>query len=118
MGSLSYSESARTQSMHGRQQKRAWLFLLVVAFGVWLYASAMSYSSPSSEASSGCPVGCLKAKPGCEIKGNISYRHNERIYHLPGQRWYSRTVIDPRRGERWFCTEQEAIANGWRKAKV
>jgi hypothetical protein len=51
------------------------------------------------------------------IKGNISSK-GERIYHLPGCRYYSSTVIDPKRGERWFCSEQEAVAAGWRRTKV
>jgi hypothetical protein len=29
-----------------------------------------------------------------------------------------RSRINGLQGERWFCTEQEAIAAGWRKAKV
>lgn len=50
----------------------------------------------------------------CRIKGNIA-RNGERIYHTPsGSRWYSRTRIDETAGERWFCTEREAIAAGWR----
>ncbi len=49
----------------------------------------------------------------CLIKGNIN-RHGERIYHVPGSRWYSRTIITPAKGERWFCSEREAIAAGWR----
>lgn len=53
----------------------------------------------------------------CNIKGNIS-SSGERIYHVPGQRHYEETVISPEKGERWFCTEQEAVAAGWRKAKV
>jgi Staphylococcal nuclease homologue len=53
----------------------------------------------------------------CVIKGNIS-SGGERIYHVPGQRYYDKTQIDPSKGERWFCTEQEAVAAGWRKAKV
>jgi endonuclease YncB( thermonuclease family) len=53
--------------------------------------------------------------PGqCLIKGNIS--RSGRIYHLPGQRDYDQTRIDPTRGERWFCTEAEARAAGWRRA--
>lgn len=63
----------------------------------------------------GCPEGCLEPRPGCEIKGNF---RKEKIYHLPGQRWYDETRIDPGSGERWFCSESEAVANGWRKAKV
>jgi len=53
---------------------------------------------------------------GCAIKGNIS-SSGERIYHVPGAQNYGRTVISPQKGERWFCTEAEAIAAGWRKSK-
>ncbi len=49
----------------------------------------------------------------CLIKGNIN-RHGERIYHVPGSRWHARTKISPGKGERWFCSEEEAIAAGWR----
>jgi hypothetical protein len=41
----------------------------------------------------------------------------ERIYHLPGGQFYERTVIDVGRGERWFCTEEEARAAGWRRSR-
>lgn len=54
----------------------------------------------------------------CAIKGNISIGDGERIYHLPGQQYYSATRIDTSRGERWFCTEQQARAAGWRKSRV
>jgi endonuclease YncB( thermonuclease family) len=53
----------------------------------------------------------------CLIKGNINNK-GELIYHVPGQRFYEQTIIDPAKGERMFCTENEAIAAGWRKAKV
>ena len=53
----------------------------------------------------------------CLIKGNISSK-GERIYHPPGCRYYNSTLIDPKRGERWFCTENEAVAAGWRRTKV
>lgn len=51
---------------------------------------------------------------GCAIKGNIT--RNGRIYHMPWSGWYQRTRIDPARGERWFCSEEEARAAGWRPA--
>ncbi|WP_346657127.1 hypothetical protein [Bradyrhizobium sp. BRP56] len=54
---------------------------------------------------------------GCHIKGNLSAA-GERIYHLPGQIYYSQTRINWFRGERWFCTEEGAIAAGWRKARI
>jgi endonuclease YncB( thermonuclease family) len=52
----------------------------------------------------------------CAIKGNIS--RNGRIYHMPGQTHYDRTTIRPEKGERWFCSEAEAQAAGWRRAKA
>lgn len=53
----------------------------------------------------------------CKIKGNISYS-GEKIYHVPGQKYYDSTKIDTKYGERWFCSEKEAQAAGWRKSKV
>ena len=43
----------------------------------------------------------------CDIKGNISSK-GQRIYHMPGQRYYAKTRIDQSRGERMFCSEAEA----------
>jgi hypothetical protein len=54
---------------------------------------------------------------GCSIKGNISYVTGERIYHMPGQEFYDATIINPLKGERWFCSEEEAQAAGWRRAR-
>lgn len=54
---------------------------------------------------------------GCIIKGNIS-ASREKIYHLPGQKYYDQTVIDTSRGERWFCSEEEAQKALWRKSKL
>jgi hypothetical protein len=56
--------------------------------------------------------------PGCNIKGNISMRTGERIYHVPGGKFYDATVISPGKGERWFCSEAEARAAGWRKSRT
>lgn len=64
-----------------------------------------------------CPEGCAVPPPGCSIKGNIS-KEGERIYHLPHQNFYGKTIISPEKGEMWFCTEEEAVDNGWRRAKV
>lgn len=54
---------------------------------------------------------------GCNIKGNVSTR-GERIYHVPGQRYYNQTRISASHGERWFCSEKEARAAGWRRSRV
>lgn len=54
---------------------------------------------------------------GCVIKGNIS-SSGEKIYHMPEQRYYNKTVISENKGERWFCSEEEAVKAGWRKSKI
>jgi hypothetical protein len=66
----------------------------------------LAISFPGSSAASGT----------CDIKGNISPKSGERIYHVPGGRYYAATVIRLEYGERWFCSEQEARAAGWRRS--
>lgn len=53
---------------------------------------------------------------GGKIKGNIS-SSGEKIYHIPGGRYYDQTKIDPERGEQYFDTEEAAQAAGYRKSK-
>jgi len=53
----------------------------------------------------------------CVLKGNIS-SSGEKIYHVPGQRYYNQTVITESKGERWFCSEEEAQKAGWRKSRI
>ncbi|MGB5961334.1 MAG: cold shock domain-containing protein [Coleofasciculaceae cyanobacterium] len=55
-------------------------------------------------------------KIACNIKGNVSISTGAKLYHLPGMEDYENTRIESKHGERWFCTEQEARAAGWRKA--
>ena len=40
-----------------------------------------------------------------------------RIYHVPVGASYAKTRIDTAKGERWFCSEADARAAGWRRAK-
>lgn len=54
---------------------------------------------------------------GCDIKGNISIGTGKHIYHVPGKKYYAVTRISPQDGERWFCSEAEAQAAGWRRAR-
>ena len=54
-----------------------------------------------------------QAPNGCPIKGNISSK-GEHIYHLPWTKVYTKTRINEKKGERWFCSEGEAIEAGWR----
>lgn len=61
-------------------------------------------------------VGRVAPDPECRIKGNIS-ASGTRIYHVPGQAFYERAGIREDQGERWFCSEAQARASGWRAAK-
>jgi endonuclease YncB( thermonuclease family) len=52
--------------------------------------------------------------PGCPIKAKLALRAvgYEGIYHLPSCGSYRRL----RRANRWFCSEEDALAEGFRKA--
>lgn len=69
------------------------------------YRAAQRTSAPVQAAPTG----------GCIIKGNIS--GSGRIYHMPHNRDYENTRINEGNGERWFCSEQDAQAAGWRAAR-
>jgi len=62
--------------------------------------------------------GSVLASGDCNIKGNVSIDSGERIFHVPGQKYYLVTKISPAYGERWFCSESEARNAGWRKSKT
>jgi micrococcal nuclease len=53
----------------------------------------------------------------CKIKGNINSA-GEKIYHMPGQRYYDTTIVEENKGEKYFCDENQAISEGFRKSKV
>jgi len=54
--------------------------------------------------------------PECIIKGNISTENPTKFYFLPNCAPYSQIKIDAERGERYFCSEEEAEAAGFVKA--
>lgn len=88
--------------------------LLAAGFG---FAGVYTLQNPGAAVGAVISVFGLPA-PGCAIKGNVSINTGERIYHVPGQRYYAETRISPRHGERWFCSEVEARAAGWRRSGV
>lgn len=101
-----YSLAYVTQEAAARQAGR----------GVWR-ARGDGLQSPADWRAASRPSPTLQdvAPEGCDIKGNIS--RGGHIFHRPGQRDYARTRIDVARGERWFCSEAEALAAGWRAAR-
>lgn len=57
-----------------------------------------------------------EATEECKIKGNVNSK-KERIYHLSDSASYAKIVINLSEGDQIFCSEAEAIKNGFRKAK-
>ncbi len=53
---------------------------------------------------------------GCIIKGNLD-PNDKRFYHLPNFRHYNQVVMNLEKGDRWFCTEKEAIKAGFKRAR-
>jgi len=78
--------------------------------GLW----AARFEAPWEYRAKRWEIAVQEAPDGCPIKGNIS-RDGKHIYHTPwGSRWYDRTRVSADDGERWFRTEGEAVAAGWR----
>jgi endonuclease YncB( thermonuclease family) len=76
------------------------------------YRVAEDAAVASTEPSRRLPAVSRTAPSSCLIKGNRNSR-GEWIYHLPGRPYYAQT-----RAEQMFCTEEEAIAAGYRRSKA
>lgn len=55
-----------------------------------------------------------EAPKGCAIKGNNG--RTGLVYHMPWSPWYGKVKMDGSGTKRWFCSEAEAIAAGYRSA--
>jgi hypothetical protein len=85
---------------------------------IWSAAKPIGAPGPAFASRVAAPASTKSTAPAnCEIKGNIT-RNGERIFHKPGEPFYTRVKIDKSAGERWFCSEQEAVAAGWRHGRV
>lgn len=82
--------------------------------GLWSNCQSPTTVNPAPQPTTSVTQGTSLSS--CVIKGNISGT-GEKIYHVPGCASYNATKIDESRGERWFCSEDEAVSAGWRKAK-
>jgi endonuclease YncB( thermonuclease family) len=56
-----------------------------------------------------------RAPEGCPIKGQIA--GGTRVYVLPWAADYDRVRVQRGRGERWFCSEREAVSAGFKAAQ-
>lgn len=53
----------------------------------------------------------------CLIKGNNREGYGTKIYKFPGCKTYNTTKVDLDLGDRWFCSEEEAIEAGYTKGE-
>lgn len=87
--------------------------------GIGLHGSALERPSDyrAAQRSEAQLLGSVQGPPdpNCSIKGNIS--SGGKIFHVEGQENYEMTRVDETKGERWFCSSQEALQAGWRPAK-
>ncbi|MFQ4135172.1 cold shock domain-containing protein [Nodosilinea sp. PGN35] len=85
---------------------------------VWTRLDTNLPASSTTQPETTAPPTLIEAvvDPSCVIKGNISISTGKKLYHVPGMEDYEGTEIHLDKGERWFCTEAEAIAQGWRRA--
>ena len=104
------SAQDRANGVHRRRSLERWKRTAVLACVGTLGAYAVADAQHRPDMSPAPQEGA------CIIKGNISDR-GERIYHMPGGAFYDRTRISSAKGERWFCTEADARAAGWRRSK-
>jgi endonuclease YncB( thermonuclease family) len=82
--------------------------------GIW----GSSFVSPAEwRQGARLPIETAAPEPAglCTVKGSVTAA-GERIYHLPGGAFYPNATVDPARGGRWFCSEAEAQAAGWRRS--
>lgn len=110
----------------GKAMQKVIPIVFLIGLGISLISPATNFvrsqfvkTSKQTSTSPAIPVNSpivATANQNCTIKGNISVSTDDRLYHLPNMRDYAITNIDETKGERWFCTESEAIASGWRKA--
>jgi hypothetical protein len=80
----------------------------------WLYQAFRDWLEEM--AAPGCAQGCVSHKPGCDIKGEMYPEWNDKIYFLPSSKSYGAVNMDDVYTHRWFCTENEATAGGWKKS--
>jgi hypothetical protein len=88
---------------------------------VYAAAEPMRVESEGKKSAASVPLLSAPPDPACPIKGNVGSK-GERIYHKPGDRDYDRIVVKDcdhnvcAKGKRWFCSDAEAEAAGWRRA--
>ncbi|WP_449420903.1 cold shock domain-containing protein [Phormidium nigroviride] len=114
-GVISQSSTTQKIKTSPAKRKRKKGGLLETTIGVGVIATIGLFQMQSLPSRSPMPITSI-IKPNCVIKGNISISTGNKLYHVPGMEDYDGTIIDSAKGEKWFCSESEAVAAGWRRA--
>ena len=93
--------AARMKKAHRPRWLSIWYFLVLVT-GAFCTALVLQKAGVFST--------------DCDIKGNIT-SSGERVYLVPGDAEYNTTAIRMQEGEKWFCSEFEAMFAGWRRGR-
>ena len=99
-----------------KSNKTIWIVLGVIA-GVLVFVLIIAGLVIAGRDSQSSGSNSSQTCSNPQIKGNIS-QSGEKIYHKPGDMYYSQTEINESASERMFCTEKEAQDAGWRHSKV
>jgi len=84
-----------------------------------IFFTSTAMSSKAKEMAAALSIEIIEKTPIAEfprIKCNISGRDSERIYHLPFDQQYDRTIIEKKKGESCVFTVKQAETAGFRRA--
>lgn len=62
-----------------------------------------------------CTQSVNPINPKCNIKGNVNNSNSDKIYRTASCNLYGITQIQLHLGDRWFCSEKEAVKAGFTK---
>lgn len=117
----SLNASLASSSMDGGQQQQAVAIPSTSSIGAGT-GGKPSYAAVAAGVAAGSSTGSVQqasvSAASCSgplIKGNINSK-GQKIYHTVNSGQYMRVEIVESQGERYFCTEEEAQAAGWRAA--
>jgi len=90
-----------------------WVEMRFTADAIWAncgeaWGAGRLQSAPASR----CPQGCTTQDPACPWKGKVGPTGEKLLYYPPGYVG-AEGPIDPARGDRWFCSPDEAFRLGW-----
>lgn len=102
-----FAETGLILTRYGSEEKEA----RAAKAGIWAAGDSMR---PSDYRTKAWEEAKRRAPDGCPIKGVVA--GGTKVYLLPWSPEYERGRIQKTRGERWFCSEREAVNAGWKAA--